>query len=141
MKQTLFTRWRKSAGDAPDERLDAVSPDLPFELQSKVFDQLATVSIAGAGLTVTLIGSLLHDASRIVWLSVVCFALAALTALDSNIRLIDGLFRRRSVLGRSKRDVQLAMALIGMAIGILSMTVYAAGERSPDKAVAAKPTQ
>ena len=36
-----------------------------------MFDQLAAISLGGAGLTVTLIGSILKDAPGIVWLSVV----------------------------------------------------------------------
>lgn len=139
VKRLLHRLRGKLAGDVVDERLEAVSADLPFELQSKIFDQLATVSIAGAGLGVTLIGSLLQNASRFVWLSVVFFGLAAITAVGGNNKLIDGLFRRRSVLRRSRVDVQLTMGLIGMAIGILSMTIYAEGKRLPTPSAIAQP--
>ena len=44
-----------------DERVGDISVDLQYELQSKMFDQLATVSVAGAGLAVTLIGSMLSE--------------------------------------------------------------------------------
>ena len=126
-----FQRSKQTPASEPvDERLDAVSADLPLELQSKIFDQLATVSIAGAGLSATLIGSILADADPFVWLSVIFFGLAAITALSSNIRLIDGVFRRRPVLKRSKLDVQIAMGLIGVAIGILSMSIYDKGNRA-----------
>jgi hypothetical protein len=60
-----------------------------------MFDQLATVGIAGAGLSVTLIGSLLRDSPPMVWATVVAFGMAAMTAVSGNIRLIESLRRRR----------------------------------------------
>lgn len=117
-----------------EERLDDVSADLPYELQSKMFDQLAAAGVAGAGLTVTLIGSLLRNAPGIVWLPVIFFALAAMLAISGNSHLIDGLFRRRATLQRSRLYVGLAVVLIGMAIGSLSMAVYHDGERRPGDA-------
>ena len=89
-----------------------------------MFDQLAAVSVAGAGLTVTLIGSLLRSAPSLVWLPVILFGIAALLAVTGNIKLIDGLFEKRPTLVRSKIYTQLAVGLIGMAIGMLSMSVY-----------------
>ena len=115
-------------GDGVEERLEDVTADLPYELQSKMFDQLATVSIAGAGLSVTLIGSLLRDASPIVWLSVIMFGLAAMFAISGNNHLIEGLIRKRPTLRRTKTYVGLATGLIGMAIGILSMSIYYEGQ-------------
>lgn len=114
-----------------DERLDQISPDLAFELQSKLFDQLATVGVAGAGLAVTLIGSMLRNAPNHVWLAVALFVVAAVTAISGNQKLIAGLTQRQPSLGRSKRDVQIAMMLIGMAIGWLSMSVYAESAQKP----------
>jgi hypothetical protein len=111
-----------------EERLAEVSADLPYELQSKMFDQLAAVGIAGAGLAVTLIGSLLRGAPAIVWMPVVLFGLAALFAISGNNHLIDGLFRRRETLRRSRLYVGLAVGLIGMAVGSLSMSVYYDGK-------------
>src|SRR3712207_5578879 len=115
--------------DGVEERIDQVSADLPYELQSKMFDQLAAVGIAGAGLTVTLIGSLLRGAPGIVWLPVVLFASAALLSISANNQLIDSLFRRQPTLRRSRLHVALAVALIGMAIGSLSMAVFYDGKR------------
>lgn len=138
----LFPRLlRKPAADVVNERLEEISADLPFELQSKIFDQLATVSIAGAGLSVTLIGSLLQNASGVVWLSVVLFGLAAVTAVSGNNRLIESLFQRRSVLRRTKRDVQMAMGQIGMAVGILCMGIYDEGQIAPARAASSKPAR
>lgn len=114
-----------------EERIDEVSADLPYELQSKMFDQLAAVGVAGAGLTVTLIGSLLRNAPPIVWLPVIFFALAAMFAISGNNRLIDGLFRRRATLQRSKLYSGVAVGLIGMAMGTLSMAVLENGEGKP----------
>jgi len=130
-------KWWGAGAGAADEQPENVSPDLPYELQSKMFDQLATVSIAGAGLAITLIGSLLRNASLEVWLSVIFFGLAAITAVSGNIRLIDGVFRRRPILRRSKLDIAVAMTLIGAAAGFLSMSVYSEGTKPPANAESA----
>ena len=130
MKERLRQRWRESLGVDVVERVDEVSPDLPYELQSKMFDQLATVSVAGAGLSVTLIGSLVRNSSPLDWFPVFLFATAAVFAVSGNSKLIDGLFRRRPCLRQSKVNIGLAIGLVGMAIGSLSMTVYYSGERA-----------
>lgn len=116
-------------GSGVEERQDEVSADLPYELQSKMFDQLAAAGVAGAGLTVTLIGSFLRNAPGIVWLPVVLFGAAAMFAISGNSRLIDSLFRRQASFRHSKLYVGVAVGLIGMAIGSLSMAVYYDGER------------
>jgi hypothetical protein len=134
VRRSLRQYWQESTGSGVEERLDQVSADLPYELQSKMFDQLAAVGIAGAGLAVTLIGSLLRNAPAIVWLPVFLFGLAALFAVSGNSHLIDGLFRRRPTLRRSKLYVAAAVGLIGMAIGSLSMSVYHDGKQGADEA-------
>lgn len=123
MKKFLHSLWN-TVSDAGDDRVENISADLPYELQSKMFDQLATVSVAGAGLAITLIGSLLRNASQEVWLSVIFFCLAAVSAVGGNKRLINGLFGRRPTLRRSKLDVSVTMMLLGVAAGVLSMSVY-----------------
>ena len=130
MKERLRQRWNESLGIGVSERVEEVSPDLPYELQSKMFDQLATVSVAGAGLSVTLIGSLVRDSTPIEWLPVLLFATAAILAVSGNSKLIDALFRKQACLRQSKLYIALAIGLVGMAIGSLSMTVYYSGERS-----------
>src|SRR5215212_6566313 len=102
MKRTVRQQWRESIGADFEERHADVSADLPYELQSKMFDQLAAVSVAGAGLTVTLIGTLLRDAPPVVWLPVILFGTAALLAVTGNIKLIDGLFAKQPTFVRSK---------------------------------------
>jgi hypothetical protein len=135
---------RRKTRHSDDAELDAevheTSPDLAYELQSKMFDQLATVGVAGAGLAVTLIGSVLRDAPNDVWLSVVLFVIAAVTAISGNQRLVDGLTRREPCMRRSKRDVQIALMLVGMAIGWLSMSVFAESVRR-DASVASAVTE
>jgi membrane associated rhomboid family serine protease len=138
----LFSRRNGSAISEidADERVNDVSVDLAYELQSKMFDQLATVSVAGAGLAVTLIGSMLRDAPRDVWLSVVFFGLAAITAVGGNQKLIEGLSKRQPSMQRSRMSIQITMALVGMATGWLSMSVYSDAKRSqPPSEVAATP--
>jgi len=138
VNRLLRQLWQKFTGDEVNERLEGVSADLPYELQSKMFDQLATVSVAGAGLAVTLIGSLLRKAPPEVWFSVVFFGIAALTAVSGNIRLIEGVSSRRPILRRSKLDMSIAMALIGAASGVLSVSIYYDGDRSLTPADSAK---
>ena len=133
MQRLLRRSDRESADDVRNERPAEVSPDLPYELQSKLLDQLATVSVAGAGLAITLIGSLLQGAPGSVWISVIFFGLAALTAVGGNVRLIDGIFNRKAVLRRSRLDVQFAMAMIGAAAGFLSMEIYSQSNRSSQR--------
>jgi hypothetical protein len=137
MKEYLRRRWRDSTGAGVEEQLDEVSADLPYELQSKMFDQLAAVSVAGAGLAVTLIGSLLRSAPPVVWLSVIFFGMAAVIAVSANSNLIDGLFRKKPTVRQSRLYAGLAIGLIGMAVGALSMSVYYDGKR--DLANDAKP--
>lgn len=112
-------------GDAVNEiGGQQTSADLPYELQSKMFDQLAAISVAGAGLTVTLIGSVLKGAKGPVWLAVIEFGFAALAALAGNIWLIQDLFEGKDGKKRSKITTAICVAFLGMAIGSLSMSVY-----------------
>jgi len=127
MRRRLRDQWAESTGAGIEERLDDVSADLPYELQSKMFDQLAGLAVAGAGLTVTLIGSLLREAPPVVWLAVVEFAAAAFVAITGNNQLIDGLFRKKPALRRGRVMTLASLGLIGMAIGSLSMSVYHEG--------------
>lgn len=110
------------------ERVREVSADLPFELQSKIFEQTAASALAGAGLSVTLIGSLLRDAPPSIWGSVICFAAAAYVAGAGNNVLVEALFRRQPVLKRCKAYQAVAAILMGMAIGVLSYSVYVTGQ-------------
>ncbi len=123
-------RQLRVANDAEfADRTDEVSADLPYELKSKMFDQIANVGIAGTGLAVTLIGSTLRDAPPVVWLSVVLFAGAAFTAIGGNQKMIDSLSKRQPCLQRSKRDMGMATMLLGIAVGWLSMSVYLESQR------------
>jgi len=135
MKEYFRRRWEESIAADVEERPEDVPRDLPYALQSKMFDQLATVSLGGAGLTVTLIGSLLRDAPAGVWVAVALFVTSAMVAISGNSKLIDGLFRRQPILQRSKIHVAVCVAMIGLAIGILSMSVYLEGKFSDAPAV------
>ena len=112
--------------EAP-ERIEDVSADLAYELQSKLFEQLATVSLGGAGLAITLAGSILRG-SPLVWISVVEFGIAALIALSASQGLIGHLFDRKPTRKRSRLMTGLCMMLIGMGVGSLGAAVYLASE-------------
>ena len=117
-----------------ERKEEGISPDLPYELQSKMFDQLAAFSLGGAGLTVTLIGSLLRNAPAVVWLAVVEFAIAALVSMAANINLINALFKGTSSQSKSRMMTAIASVLIGMGIGSLAMSVYIDGQSASDGA-------
>ena len=111
--------------DKPEE---GVSAGLPYELQSKMFDQLAAMSLAGAGLTVTLIGSTLRGAPGVIWLAVIEFGIAALVCVTANVKLIEGLLKRDLSKAHTKLMTGLATGLIGMGAGSLAMSVYLDGQ-------------
>ena len=106
-----------------DERVEMVSADLPYELQSKLFDQLATLGVAGAGLTVTLIGSVLSHAPFIIWFAVVAFALSAVLALAGQASLIDALFRRKPSQKSSKTVAGICIFCLSFGIGMLGAAI------------------
>lgn len=125
--------------EAPDAEVPAttsnrdvaqVSADLAYELQSKLFEQLATLGVAGAGLVITLRGSILSDASPVIWLGAIEFALAAMVALAAQINLIESLFALKSSHRRSQVMTIMAVLLIGMGIGTLGTSVFLEGEAS-----------
>jgi hypothetical protein len=107
-----------------------VSTDLAFELQSKLFEQLATMGIAGAGLVITLRGSILSEASPIIWMGAVEFGLAAMVALAAQIGLIEGLFSLKLSRRRLQLMTILAVVLIGMGVGTLGTSVFLEGKES-----------
>ena len=107
-----------------------VSADLPYELQSKLFDQLATMGVAGAGLVITLRGSILSEASPLIWMGAIEFGLAALVALAAQMSLIEGLFASRVSRRRTQIMTILAVVLIGMGVGTLGTSVFLEGKSS-----------
>ena len=125
---------------APKTELESISPDLPFELQSKLIDQLATMGVAGAGLVITLRGSLLQDASNLIWLAAIEFGLAALIALIAQVHLIEGLFARRLKSQRTRLMTLAAIVLMGMGVGSLGTSVVLeGGPASASSPIAEKP--
>jgi hypothetical protein len=113
-----------------DERhaLQTISPDLAYEMQSKMFEQLAAAGVAGAGLTITLVGTILQG-SVLVWLATFEFALAGIAALAGQTKLIEGLAEKKPVWRRARMISAIAVLLIGMGVGSLSMTVYFEGKQ------------
>jgi uncharacterized membrane protein len=112
------------------------SADLPYELQSKLFEQLATMGVAGAGLVITLRGSILSDASALIWMGAVEFGLAALVALAAQMGLIEGLMARKVSRRQNQMMTIIAVVLIGMGVGTLGTSVFLEGK--PGKAPVAK---
>jgi predicted cobalt transporter CbtA len=122
----LRRTWARVFAKAPEvqDDVDEVPISLAYELQSKMFDQLATVSIAAVGLSVTLLGSLLRGAPPQNWLVVVMFGMAGFTAVVGNNHLIEGLHRKQPTKVKSKIYVRVSLGLIALATGVLSSAVY-----------------
>ena len=110
-----------------DPDADAVSPDLPVELQAKLFEQLAAAGVAGAGLTITLVGTILQG-SFLVWVATAEFTLGAIVALGGQTQLIEGLTKKQPIWRKARIISGAATLLIGMGIGSLATDVYIEGK-------------
>jgi hypothetical protein len=117
----------ESAPEDEQEAVARVSPDLPYEIQSKLFEQLAAAGVAGAGLTITLVGTILKG-SFLIWLATVEFTMAAVVALSGQTKLIEALAAGKPVWKVVRMITMIAMVLIGMGIGSLAMSVYLEGK-------------
>lgn len=104
------------------------SSDLAYELQSKLFEQLAAMGVAGAGLVITLKGSILSGASGLIWLAAAEFALGGFVAFSAQLTLIEGLFASSVSRRRLQTMLITAVLLIGMGIGSLAMSVFLEGD-------------
>lgn len=123
-----------------EERTAEVSADLPYELQSRIFEQTAAAALAGAGLSVTLIGGILKNAPPTIWGSVACFAAAAYVASAGNNALVEALFKQEPILKRGRSYQTAAAVLMGMAIGVLSFSVYVTGGKPATEAISVAPS-
>jgi hypothetical protein len=93
-----------------------------------MFDRLGTFAIGGAGLTITLAGTLLRDAPPfMVWIAAVEFGLAALISMAAQARLIDDLFEKRAFRRRAKIAAGISVLLIAMGAGSLATSVALVG--------------
>ena len=120
--------------------LQTISSDLPYELQSKMFEQLAAAGVAGAGLTITLVGTIL-EGSFLIWLATIEFAHAGMVALSGQKQLIEGIAANQPLWRKTRVITVIAVLLIGMGVGSLAMTVYFEGKqqvRSDARAVTAR---
>jgi hypothetical protein len=101
--------------------------EFAYEVQLRLFEQLTTISVAGAGLTITLIGSVMKDIGLLGWLSVIWFGLAAICALPGQFALA----QQFDFTGPPRRTYRitavLAVIFIGMGIGALGTGVVLAG--------------
>jgi hypothetical protein len=106
----------------------AIPAELPFELQSKILDQLTAAGIAGAGLVITLRSSILEDASGLIWLGAVESGIAAIVALAAQLQLIEGLFLRKHARHTTRMFTIVAVIFIGMGIGTPARSVFLEGD-------------
>ena len=116
---------RETSEQAP-ERIEDTSADLAYELQAKLFEQLATVSLGGLGLTITLSGTILAG-GRLTWMSATEFAIAALIAVAAQQELIGNLFERRATRKSTKLMTRLCLVFVGLGAGSLATAVFLEG--------------
>lgn len=110
------------------EPQSVASTNLAYELQSKLFEQLAAMGVAGAGLVITLKGSILSGASGLIWIATAEFALGAFVAFGAQLILIEGLFAANLSRRRLQIMLIIAVLLIGMGICSLGMSVFLEGK-------------
>jgi hypothetical protein len=105
------------------------APDaLPHELQFRLFEQLTTLGTAGAGLGITLIGSILKGSGFLGWMAVIWFAAAALLSLAAQTSLTDTLFAGQSFRHKGRNIALVCAVLIGMGVGSLGASVFLLGK-------------
>lgn len=114
----------------------SVSPDLPIELQAKLFEQLTAAGVGGAGLTITLVGTILQG-SALVWIATAEFTLAAMVALSGQFYIIEALTKKQPVWRKARIVTIIAVLLIGMGIGSLATDVFVEGKQERQAAVEA----
>ena len=114
----------------------SVSPDVAVELQAKLFEQLTAGGVAGAGLTITLLGTIL-EGSVLVWIATAEFLLGAVVGLSGQMQLIEALSQGQPVWKKARLITGISTLLIGMGLGSLATDVYFEGKQDK-KAEAAK---
>jgi hypothetical protein len=105
---------------APEE---PASSDLVHELQFQTFNQVATLSTAGAGLSLTLAGTMLGSFTLPVWLSVFCFACSALVCLQAQVSGVQLLFDKKPSRRTLYAFARVAVFLMAIGIGALGTGV------------------
>lgn len=90
---------------------------------SKYFDLLASFGIGGAGLAITLAGSILKAQPIYALMAAAECGVAAILSLNGQSRLIADLFAKGEFLKRIKALAGGAAALIGMGVGTLAASV------------------
>ena len=108
--------------------IEEVPAGLPYEIQHKLFEQMTTLGTAGAGLTITLIGSVLKGAGFLAWMSVIWFGLAALVSLAAQMSLAEALFNRTSFRRTGRIMAMAGAVLLGMGVGSLGAGVLLLGK-------------
>ncbi|MFN3667885.1 MAG: hypothetical protein ACK4VY_01100 [Brevundimonas sp.] len=103
------------------------SADVPHTLQFQTFSQVATLSTAGAGLAITLAGSILSDFKLPIWIAVLCFSLSALISLVAQVAGVEAMFLRRPSRAMLRNYALGAVTFMAVGIGALGSGVFLAG--------------
>ncbi|RYG87929.1 MAG: hypothetical protein EON59_05980 [Alphaproteobacteria bacterium] len=96
-------------------------------LQFQTFNQVATLSAAGAGLAITLAGSLLSSFTLPIWIAVFCFSLSAILCLVAQVAGVEKLFDQLPSRKLLRGYALTAVFLMATGIGALGSGVFLAG--------------
>ncbi len=107
--------------------------DILHTLQFQTFSQVATLSTAGAGLAITLAGSILSTFILPIWIAVFCFSLSAVLCLVAQIAGVEKLFDRQPTRTLLRNYALMAVFLMATGIGALGSGVFLAGRVSPSE--------
>jgi len=102
---------------------DKSSRALAHDFQFRTLEQLANVSLGGAGVTITLIGGLLKNVGPFVWIATAEFAIGALAALLGEIELTNRLLEGKDP-ARAKYYIMAAVFFLAMGVGSLATSVF-----------------
>lgn len=101
--------------------------EFAYEIQLRLFEQLTTIGVAGTGVIITLMGTVLKDGGIIGWIAVVWFALAAVLAIAGQFSMTQLTDFSQPPPKRLRLLAQVAVFLIGMGMGALGGSVLLTG--------------
>lgn len=109
--------------ETDEETHNKPSRDLAHDLQFRTLEQLANLSIGGAGVTITLIGGLLKNVGPFVWIATFEFGIGALAAIMGEVDLTNHVLEGKTPT-RTKYYTMAAIFFLSMGVGSLATSVF-----------------
>ena len=111
-------------GEEEAARVAETSADLAYQLHFDVLKETATLATAAVAATLALAGSVLKSPHPVIWVSVACFGLASMTCMSGQVTLATRVAERRPVLKQIRLTASIAVMLMGVGAGVLTMSVW-----------------